>query len=127
MNRRGGTAPLSNRTLAKDRAVLHRLFNFAERLEYREGNPVARVASPRSDGHDPVILTDDEYERLLAECRKSGPMLFLYALTLGEAGCRAYSEALRLRWEDVDLDGGFVRIPSRPGAVRRTAGVDGPR
>ena len=38
VNRRNGKEPLSNRTLVKDRAVLHRLFDAAEDWEYREGN-----------------------------------------------------------------------------------------
>ena len=106
-------APLANRTLQKDRAVLHRVFALAERLEYRDGNPVARVAAPKADSRDPVILSADEYERLLAACGGADrPMLALYVLTLGEAGLRCESEALRLRWEDVDLEQGFLWIAS---------------
>lgn len=122
VNRRDGKSPLSNRTLAKDRAVLHRLFALADQLEYREGNPVARVPAPKCDDHDPVILNDAEYERLLAECREAGPMLGLYALVLGETGCRAYSEALRLTWEDVDLEGGFLWIASGRDGHRTKSG-----
>ena len=112
VNRQNGKETLSNRTLAKDRAVLHRIFAFADRLEYRDGNPVSRVKAPKCDAHDPVILTDDQYEALLRECEQGGPMLHLYALLLGEAGPRAYSEALRLRWEDVDLEDGFIWLCS---------------
>jgi site-specific recombinase XerD len=68
VNRRDGHEPLSGRPLAKDRAVLHRLFNLAERLEYRDGNPVSRVQPPKYDGRDPVLLTEDQYEALLREC-----------------------------------------------------------
>ena len=39
-------------------------------------------------------------------------MLHLYALVLGEAGTRAYSEALHLQWEDVDLEEGFLWLSS---------------
>ena len=110
--RRLGTAPLSNRTLSKDRAVLHRMFVLADRMEYRDGNPVARVPAPKCDEHNAVILDAEQYERLLTECSAHGPMLGLYVLVLGEAGARAYSEALRITWEDVDLEGGFLRIMS---------------
>ena len=112
VNRQNGNEPVSNRTLAKDRAVLHRLFAFADRLEYRDGNPVARVKAPKCDPHDPVILTDDQYEALLRECEQGGPMLHLYTLLLGEAGPRAYSEALHVKWDDVDLEGGFIWLSS---------------
>ena len=105
--------PLASRTLQKDRAVLHRIFALAERLEYRDGNPVARVAAAKADGRDPVILSADEYERRLTACGGADrPMLALYVLTLGEAGLRCESEALRLRWEDVDLEQGFLWIAS---------------
>ena len=112
VNRRNGKEPLSNRTLVKDRAVLHRLFDAAEDWEYREGNPVSKVKPPKCDNHDPVILTDDQYEALLHECESRGPMLHLYTLLLGEAGPRAYSEALHIQWDDVDLEGGFIWLAS---------------
>lgn len=102
---------LSNRTLQKDRAVLHRLFSIAEKMELRDGNPVARVEPPKAQERDPVILTPDQYQALLTEC-SSEPMLALYALLLGETGLRCLSEALWLRWEDVDLQEGFLWIDS---------------
>jgi integrase/recombinase XerD len=103
--------PLSGRTVAKDRAVLHRIFAYADELELREGNPVSRVKPPKSDPRDPVILSADEYERLLAACGHSD-MLYLYTLFLGETGARNESEALWVRWEDLDLGAGFVWIDS---------------
>ncbi|MBM4182899.1 MAG: site-specific integrase [Gemmatimonadetes bacterium] len=112
VNRRDGEAPLSNRTLEKDRAVLHRIFDQADEWEWREGNPVSRVKRPKYDKHNWVIIDSDQYEKLLAECSAYGPMLGLYALVLGEAGLRAYTEALWLRWEDVDLEEGFLHIRS---------------
>lgn len=109
--RRGGGKPLSNRTLAKDRAVLHRLFTFAHELEYIDGNPVARVPAPKADPRDPVILTDEELERLLDACGDYD-LLRLYILTLAETGARSESEALWIRFEDVDLDEGFIWVAS---------------
>lgn len=103
--------PLSNRTLAIDRAVLHRAFSIADSLELREGNPVSRVEPPKSDGRDPVILKTEEYERLISESQVH-PMLQLYILLLGETGCRSHSEGAWLRWEDVDLQEGFLWIAS---------------
>jgi len=101
----------SNRTLQKDRATLHTVFAFAEELELRDGNPVARVSVPKADPRDPVILSDAEYEKLLSTCVDQ-PMLALYVLVLGETGARCESEALHLRWEDVDFERGFLKIAS---------------
>lgn len=123
VHRLNGKKPLSGRTLAKDRAVLHRIFEIAERLEYREGNPVGKVEIPRYDQRDPVLLTDDEYERLLKECESSrNPMLSLYTLFLGETGVRCRSEALWLRWEDLDLPAKFVWISSGRDGHRTKSG-----
>lgn len=103
--------PVSARTVAKDRAMLHALFAHAVELEIRLDNPVARNKADKVDGREPVILTLDEYERLLSECRDQ-PMLHLYALILGETGARCESEALWLRWEDVDLAASRITIVS---------------
>ena len=104
-------APLSQRTVARDRAVLHRVFEKAVLLELRDGNPVARTEVPEADDFNPVILASEEYRQLLSACSRR-PMLALYVLILGEAGLRANTEALQLRWEDVDLEGGFLQVVS---------------
>jgi site-specific recombinase XerD len=113
---------LSNRSLAKDRAILHRLFKVASNLEYIERNPVDKVEPPDADTRDPVILTDRHYEQLLWACRQSHPMLHLWTLTLGETGCRAYSEALWLRWENVDISEGFLWLDSGTHGRRTKSG-----
>jgi len=117
VNRLDGKDPLSNRTIEKERALLHRIFRIAERLEYREGNPVALVEKPRVDGRDPVLLSAEQLEKLLVAIGDR-PMLKLYVLFLAESGTRSRSEALMLRWDDVDLEGGFIWVASR--SRRRT-------
>jgi site-specific recombinase XerD len=112
--------PVSNRTLQKDRAVLHRLFDFAERLELREGNPVRFVEQPKADPRTPVLLTDEQFEKLLGAC--GSPQLALYALTLGETGGRCLSEILHLKFDDVDLSGGFIEIRSGDDGHRTKSG-----
>lgn len=47
-------------------------------MEYRDGNPVARTDTPKYDGRDPVILSDDEYERLLRALSRPGVGLPIY-------------------------------------------------
>ena len=103
--------PLSPRSVAKDRAVLHAVFAFAETLEVVDHNPVAKVEKPKGDVREPIILDSDQYEKLLKACR-GRPMLALYVLVLGETGVRCNSEALWLRWEDLDFERGFVTVES---------------
>lgn len=121
-HRVGGGAPVSARTVAKDRAVLHRIMAWAAgELGLRDGNPVSRTEPPKGDGREPVILTDAELERLL-DAARDHPMLWLYILVLAETGARCESEALWLRWEDVDLEGGFLQIASGRGGHRTKSG-----
>lgn len=108
---RKGRRTVSNRTIERHRAVLHAVFSFAEELELVEGNPVRKVKKPKVDRRDPVILTDEQYEALLLETEHS-PMLTLYVVVLAEGGLRSTSEALWLRWEDVDLEEGFLQVVS---------------
>lgn len=93
------------------------MFNYALDLEYIDANPCARVKAPKADERTPVILDNDQYDRLLGACGEDD-MLRLYILVLAETGCRSVSEALHLTWDDVDLTGGFVQLKSAPG--RRT-------
>jgi site-specific recombinase XerD len=119
-HRLDGDAPLHAHTIRKDRAVLHRLFEIAQEKEWRDGNPVARVSLEKPDARHYVILTAAQYEKLLGACRD--PLVQLYVLFCGETGVRCESEALWLRWEDVDLDGGFLTIVSGRDGHRTKAG-----
>jgi integrase/recombinase XerD len=110
LHRLDGEKPLHNRTLAKDRAVLHRLFEVGIEQEWCDDNPVRKTQVEKGDTRQPIILTPDEYEALLTECRD--PMLRLHVLLNGETGGRCESEILWLRWEDVDLEGGFLTMVS---------------
>lgn len=103
--------PLSNLTVAKDRRVLHRVFELADQWEIRDGNPVSRVDPPKTETRDPVLLTEAELERLVEAC-EDRPMLRTYTILLAETGLRSRSEALWLRWEDVDLEEGFLWVDS---------------
>lgn len=116
-----GGGEVSNRTVAKDRTVLHRIFALAETMEYRDGNPVQRTHAPKWDGRDPVILSEDEYERLLQECGERD-MLSLYVLILGDTGQRCESETLWTQWEDVDLEEGFLKVVSGRNGHRTKSG-----
>lgn len=102
---------VSARTLNKDRAVLHRLFVVAERRDWVQRNPVARTETVKVDPREWRILSEEEYERLLASCADN-PTLSLYVLLLGETGMRCDSEALHLRWDDVEFEGRYVRVVS---------------
>lgn len=105
--------PLSARGVAKDRVVLGVLFSWARKREIVETNPVADTDAPGGDKREPVILDTDQYEKLLEACdREARPMLWLYTLLLGETGVRCDSEALWIRWEDLDFARGLINVQS---------------
>src|SRR5260370_12261373 len=98
------------RTVAKDRAVLHSIFALGKRWQYRDGNPVEDATVPKADPRTPVLLSDEQLAALLREC--TDPVTRLYVLVLAETGIRDESEALWLRWEDVDLAAGDSAVIS---------------
>ncbi len=105
------SSPLSNRTLQLDRAVLHRAFKLAHEQGYVDYNPVSPIDVPKPDERTPVILTGAQFEKLLGACT-GDDFVHLYVLLLAETGARCESEALWIRWKDVDLSEGFVWIDS---------------
>jgi integrase/recombinase XerD len=107
----------SAHTVAKYFRVLRRLFSYGVAKDYLDSNPASHVRPPKADPRTPPILTSEQYETFLAKC-EANPMLWLYILMLGETGMRAYSEALKLEWSDIDLTTGAITIRSTP--VQRT-------
>lgn len=99
--------PLSGWALKRALGVLSTLFEEAMEREWVPSNPARRV-SVDTEEHEPVILTEEEYEKLLtaAEAR---PMLRTFILLAGEAGLRR-SESFDVRWADVDLGSGFLEV-----------------
>jgi integrase len=104
--------PLSARSLEKEWSILHLVFERARRGGLIGTNPVLPEDKPEPIRREPVLPSSDEYEALLAACGERSNRLYLYTLVLGETGARCESEALWLRWEDVDLEKGFVRVRS---------------
>lgn len=99
--------PLSGWSLRRCLSVLSTLFEEAVEREWIDGNPARRISVETPDT-EPVILSEEEYEKLLEQC-EARPMLRTFILLAGEAGLRR-SEALDLRWADVDLRDGFLEV-----------------
>lgn len=108
-----GAQGVSATTVSNDRSRLRTVFTYAEGIQLRVGNPVNKATIVPHDDREAVILSDAEYERLLAETAEE-PMLNTYTLLLGETGMRCNSEVLRLRWVDLDTDTepGWIHVPA---------------
>ena len=100
-------AGLSPRRVQMLHAVLRRALKTAEEWGMVSRN-VARLAKPpRVPRHEIRPLTPDEAKRLI-EASTDDRLRALWITALG-TGCRQ-GEPLALRWDDVDLDAGQLRV-----------------
>src|SRR5262249_46323526 len=84
-----------------------------------EHNPLRRVTKPPQTPSRVRFLSAEERTRLLEECQCSGTRalypIVLLALTTGARK----TEIRTLRWRDVDLDRGFLRLIRTKNGERR--------
>lgn len=102
--RKDGLAPKSIRYM---HGILRNALNQAVRWNYIQRNPAALVDGPRVEQQEIQPFTREEAQRFL-ETIKGDRLEALYAVAL-TMGLRQ-GEALGLRWQDVDLDMGYVRL-----------------
>ena len=100
-----GLAPSTVRITHK---IVHKALADAVRLGYLAANPADRAAPPRVvQATAGTVLGPEEARRLLEAARGDRlEALVVLALTTG----MRQGELLALRWRDVDLDGGTVRV-----------------
>jgi integrase len=98
--------PLANATKAKIRNTMHVIFAHAGRHEWIATNPMTLVRQSAKRKKLPDVLELDELKKLLAELENPArALVFLTAAT----GLRV-SEALGLKWSDVDFAAGEIRL-----------------
>lgn len=102
-----GESPLSPRSVAYARAVLRMALKDAVRRGLIPTNPVEQTEPPPQNPKQVHAFTLEEVRRLDAQAatHRLGPMLSL----AWQTGLRQ-GELLALRWEDVDLDAGIIRV-----------------
>lgn len=98
---------LSPRRVQYIHAVLRRALRTAERWEMVTRNVAKLVDSPRVPRHEISPLTPEQAKRL-TEAAEDDRHRALYVTALG-TGLRQ-GELLGLRWDDVDLDAGRLRV-----------------
>jgi integrase len=98
---------VSPATVNREIALLKHLFNMAERWGlYRGRNPVRDVKFLAEDNLQFRFLSGAEEETLLGACSPYLEDLVLFAINTG----LRLNEILNLRWEEVDLDNGVVKM-----------------
>jgi len=97
---------LANATKAKVRNVIHAIFAHACRHEWLMRNPISLVRQSAKRTKTPDVLEAEELKRLLAELQNPArAVVFLTAAT----GLRI-SEALGLKWSDVDFSSTAINL-----------------
>lgn len=97
---------LANATKAKIRNVMHSIFAHACRNEWLMRNPISLVRQSAKRTKTPDVLDAEELRKLLAELRN--PALAVVFLT-SATGLRI-SEALGLKWSDMDFSSGAINL-----------------
>jgi integrase len=98
--------PLANATRAKVRNTMHVIFSHACRHEWLGKNPISLVRQSAKRKKMPDVLDAEELKMLLAALQNPArTLVFLTAAT----GLRI-SEALGLKWSDVDFGTGVINL-----------------
>src|SRR5437660_6426992 len=88
--------------------ILGGLFNYGRKLDYCTSNPIQKLDRKRIPPKEIQIYSAKDAEALL---RAAEPALIPWLALCMFAGLRS-SEARQLRWNDVNFDENFVRVPS---------------
>jgi integrase len=101
-------AGLAPRTVGHVHRLLHRVFGHAVKWGVVGSNPLAAAEPPRVDQAEIEILTADQIRAVL-EALRGRPLLYIVAV-IGLATGMRRGEIAALRWGDVDLEGGKIRV-----------------
>jgi integrase len=102
-------APLAAKTVGHVHQLLRRALGHAAQWGVIAQNPAALVRPPRVTQTEIEIIREDEIKVVLDALRDRNPPLYTIATLALATGMRR-GELLALRWKDVDLDGGKLRI-----------------
>lgn len=106
---------ISNSTLNTECSILHAMLSFAIRLEYLTSVP--RIEKLKTPPNRCRYLSKKEAEALITASGNDYNMQCLIRLAL-YTGMRK-SEMTALKWKDVDLEAGFIRIERSKNGQRR--------
>ena len=102
-------APLAAQTVGHVHRLLRRIFGHAAQWGVIGQNPAALVSPPRVQQTEIEIIHEDEIKLVLKALRGRNLPLYTIATVALATGMRR-GELLALRWKNIDLDGGKLRI-----------------
>ena len=111
-----------NRYLA---ALSHAFTIAVKEWQWLEDNPLRKVSKPKESRGRVRFLADAERDRLLQACRESSnPDLYTAVVLSLSTGARQ-QEILSLRWQQVDLTAGLIRLEQTKNGDRRALPLAG--
>jgi integrase len=113
-------------TVNRYMAVLSHAFTIAvKEWQWLEDNPLRKVSKPKEPRGRVRFLSDSERARLLAACRAhKSPDLYLAVVLSLSTGARQ-QEIMSLRWYQVDLNAGVIRLEQTKNGERRALPLTG--
>jgi len=105
--RRDGRKP-SLGTINNDHIILKHVFSVAERRALVSMNPAKKVPIPDANNERDRVLTEDEWHRLYESAAPHIKPILLIAYQLGPR----LGEIMKLTWDRVDLQRGFIKLRS---------------
>jgi integrase len=105
----GRSKPLSPMSIRHIHAVVQNALSDAVRHRLLADNPAEHAKPPRGQSPDVAVPSIEQVEALLIDLAANNPDLVDLALTIISTGLRR-SEALGLRWQDVDWSAGRLTV-----------------
>ena len=101
--------PVSDKTLKHHFNILRIIFNYAEKLEVIEKNPIKKVDAPKVSKKPVEALTQEEAKHFFKELANCKLEYRCMMLLLSTAGIR-HGKCLGLQWQDFDFDNNTLHI-----------------
>lgn len=105
-------------TLSTKTAYLRSFFDWCEREDLVDKNPMRKIDKPKEDKPAPKHLTHDELELVREACRKPFEKMLLELLY--SSGLRVF-EAVALDWSDIDWQERSIKVRDGKGGKERVA------
>src|SRR5262249_41729263 len=108
-------------------ALLRAVFTYAFQKEWLIRNPFSKgeglIAMAQEVGRERVLSTNEQRNLLEACQNKDRRHIYPLILTALDSGCRR-GELLKMRWQDIDLEKGAVRVTATNAKTNRQRVID---
>ena len=112
--------PISKATVNRELAFLKKMLNFAVEEKMLDKNPLTGYKLYPEPLKKFRTITSDEYQKIYAESTESLKLILDIAINTG----MRKSEILNLKWENVDLDDGYILVVETKNDENRTIPIN---